>query len=362
MQFYLVGGAVRDKLLGLPVKEKDWVVVGATPEEMIELGYQPVGKEFPVFLHPETHEEYALARTERKTGKGYKGFIFHATPDVKLVEDLKRRDLTINAMAESPDGELIDPYHGQEDLKNKIFRHVSSAFQEDPVRILRLARFSARFPDFTVHPDTKKLIHTMSTTGEINALVPERVWQELSKALKEPKPINFFKILSKSHALSILFPEINMQSNGIKALTRATEISHSNPIRFAALLHDIPEKGIRRLVRHYRIPNEYSDLALVLARHGDVYRKILNLNAESLLSFILATDVLRRPNRFNDFLTAAKASYTDITQNHEEFVSKAVEVIKSVDITPLQEKNLKGEDFATELKRLRLNALRNFRG
>lgn len=358
MQIYLVGGAVRDKLLGLSVKEKDWVVVGASPNEMLQLGYKPVGKDFPVFLHPETHEEYALARTERKIGKGYKGFTFHAASDVKLIDDLKRRDLTINAMAETMQGELIDPYHGQQDLKNKILRHVSPAFQEDPVRILRLARFSAKFPNFTVHTDTLKLIHKMVKAGEVNALVAERVWQELARALTEPKPAQFFKVLADAHALSILFPEIHIQGQGIRALERATQISPKATIRLAALLHDVPEEDTRRLIQRYRIPNEYADLALLVIKNLPDYKNILNADAETLLAFILATDALRRPKRFDDFLIAGKACDPNLTTSHEQKIKKAIVAVKSVDVRPLQAKNLQGQDFAEALRLLRIEAIR----
>ena len=208
MKIYLVGGAVRDKLLGREIKERDYVVVGATPKEMESLGYKAVGKEFPVFLHPDTQEEYALARTERKVGKGYKGFEFYADPSVTLEEDLQRRDLTINAIAEDNAGHIIDPFNGKKDLEAKIFKHVSPAFSEDPVRILRVARFAARFPDFNVHPDTNKLMKDMVKNGEVNALVPERVWKEFSRALAEPSPERFFTILKDSDALPILFNEL----------------------------------------------------------------------------------------------------------------------------------------------------------
>ncbi len=357
MQIYLVGGAVRDTLLGLPVKEKDWVVVGASPEDMIAQGFKPVGKDFPVFLHPKTHEEYALARTERKVGKGYKGFTFHASSDVTLEDDLKRRDLTINAMAQSPDGKLIDPYGGQADLKNKIMRHVSPAFQEDPVRILRLARFSAKFPDFKIHPDTLELMHKMVIAGEVDALVAERVWQELERALVNEQPARFFETLAACDALSILFPQINIKGEGMVALKSATSITDSATIRFAALLHRVPEGDIQTLCRRYRIPNDYSDLALLASRQGDYFKDIHHADAKKLLIFILAVDALRRPERFQDFLVAIKASNPTFNESSEAIVQKAIDAIKSVDIKPLQDKNLKGKDFAKALKKLRLDAI-----
>jgi len=357
LQIYLVGGAVRDTLLGLPVKEKDWVVVGATPEEMIAQGFNPVGKDFPVFLHPKTHEEYALARTERKVEKGYKGFTFHAATDVTLEEDLKRRDLTINAMAQTPAGEIIDPYNGQADLKNKILRHVSPAFQEDPVRILRLARFSTKFPDFNIHPDTLTLMKNMVNAGEVNALVPERVWQELSRALSNTQPIRFFEVLENCGALPILFPQINIASNGMDALKYATELSESDVIRFAALLHDLPEHDIETLCRHYRIPNDYIDLAVLVSRQGSKFEKMQDAKAEDVLNFILAIDALRRPKRFNNFLMTLRAVKPNFNSATEEKIQKAIKAIKGVDIKPLQDKNLKGEDFAHALKKLRIEAI-----
>ena len=357
MQVYLVGGAVRDKLLGLPIKEKDWVVVGATPEEMIGLGYQPVGKDFPVFLHPKTHEEYALARTERKVAKGYKGFTFHANPDVTLIDDLKRRDLTINAIAESADGELIDPYHGQQDLRDKLLRHVSPAFQEDPVRILRLARFCAKLPDFKVHPDTQHLMKQMVHNGEVDALVAERVWQELARALINPQPIRFFSTLAECDALTALFPAINPQSHGMKALERATHISSSGTVRFAALLHDIESEAIQQLVRRYRIPNDYADLALLVTRCGHTYETIASADAKTLLAFVVSADALRRPTRFNDFLTACHACFSNTCDRDLEKIQKTITAIKSVNIKPLQEKDLKGAEFAKALEQLRIQAI-----
>lgn len=357
MQIYLVGGAVRDTLLGLPVKEKDWVVIGATPEEMIAQGYQAVGKDFPVFLHPTTHEEYALARTERKVGKGYKGFTFHAASDVTLEEDLKRRDLTINAIAQTSAGELIDPYGGQADLKNKILRHVSPAFQEDPVRILRLARFSAKLPSFKIHADTLALMRNMVKAGEVDALVAERVWQELARALMNSQPVLFFRALAACDALAALFPQININSEGMNALKRSTAITNSGPIRFAALLHDISEKDVQSLCRRYRIPNDYSDLALLVSRHGGVLHEMAHADAEQLLSFILSMDALRRPQRFRDFLVALKASDPDFKTAVAEKIQHAIQAVKSVDTQPLQDQNLKGADFANALKKMRLAAI-----
>ncbi len=358
MKIFLVGGAIRDKLLGLPVKEKDWVVVGATPEEMLEKHFQPVGKEFPVFLHPKTHEEYALARTERKVGKGYKGFTFYAAPDVTLEEDLKRRDLTINAIAETPDEKLIDPYDGQRDLKNKIFRHVSSAFQEDPVRILRVARLATKFPDFTIHPDTLLFMKNMVKVGEVNALVPERVWQEWARALNNKEPKKFFDVLSVCDALPILFPEICLDGKGVAAVERLANKTSSGIVRFAALLSDLAPPAIQALVQRYRIPNEYADLALLISRYRDRYKNCLGMGEKPLLELILATDALRRNERFEQFLATSELIDLEITSQHRKRIEKVVTAIKSVDIKPLQEKQLKGEEFATALEKLRLEAIR----
>ena len=357
MKIYLVGGAVRDKLLGLPVNEKDWVVVGATPEMMIRKGFKPVGKAFPVFLHPETHEEYALARTERKIAKGYKGFTFHVAPDVALEDDLKRRDLTINAIAETPEGKLVDPYGGQQDLKNKILHHVSSAFQEDPVRILRVARLATKFPEFSIHPDTLALMKKMVQSGEVNALIPERVWREWVRALDNKKPTRFFEILNNCDALSILFPEICLDAKGITALTLITNKTSSRVIRFAALLYNLSSEIIQSLARRYHLPNEYTELALLTARFWSFYAKSDKMNENELLNFIIRTDALRRCQRFEQFLFVCNSIDSIITPHHNKRIKRIIEAIKSVDIKPLQKKGLKGEAFAKVLEKLRLEAI-----
>ncbi|WP_080744679.1 multifunctional CCA tRNA nucleotidyl transferase/2'3'-cyclic phosphodiesterase/2'nucleotidase/phosphatase [Coxiella burnetii] len=357
LKVYLVGGAVRDQLLGLPVKEKDWVVVGATPEEMTARGFKPVGKEFPVFLHPETHEEYALARTERKVAKGYKGFTFYAAPDVSLEEDLKRRDLTINAIAETPEGQLIDPYGGQEDLKNKVLRHVSVAFQEDPVRVLRLARLATKFPDFSIHPDTLELMKKMVCAGEIDALVPERVWQELNRALGNEKPTRFFTVLNQCGALAILFPEIKMEGKGMAALQSVTDKTPSPLIRFATLQSDLPPEIIQKLAGRYRVPNEYADLAILVARFGSDYVNLNRMDETSLLNFLLKTDALRRQERFDQFIFTCDL-ISSTTSSQPKKIKEIIKAVKSVGIKPLQEKQLKGEAFAKALEKLRLEAIR----
>ncbi|OGT80555.1 MAG: multifunctional CCA tRNA nucleotidyl transferase/2'3'-cyclic phosphodiesterase/2'nucleotidase/phosphatase, partial [Gammaproteobacteria bacterium RIFCSPLOWO2_02_FULL_52_10] len=307
MKVYKVGGAVRDRLLGHPVQDHDWVVVGATPEAMLALGYKPVGRDFPVFLHPETHEEYALARTERKTAPGYRGFSFNTAPDVTLEDDLRRRDLTINAIAEDADGSIIDPYHGQTDLKAGILRHVSPAFTEDPLRVIRVARFAARY-NFTIAPATEALLKEISQTQELAALAVERIWQETERALAERQPVRFFSVLRECGALAKVFPEIDRLfgvpqpadyhpeiDSGIHTmmvLAQACKLSTDPVVRFAALVHDLgkaatpPEewpshKGheersvdlVLPLCDRYRIPNQYRELAVIVARyHLDCHR------------------------------------------------------------------------------------------
>ncbi|MDP1651939.1 MAG: multifunctional CCA addition/repair protein [Rhodocyclaceae bacterium] len=344
MQTYCVGGAIRDKLLGLAVKDRDWVVVGATPEEMLAQGYQPVGRDFPVFLHPETHEEYALARTERKTAPGYAGFVFHTDPAVTLEDDLARRDLTINAIAQTPDGALIDPYGGQRDLAARLLRHVSPAFAEDPVRILRVARFAARFAAFSVAPETLELMRRMVANGEVDALVAERVWQELARGLMESSPARMFEILRECGALKKLLPELDRLwgvpqradfhpevDTGVHVMMvidMAARLKLSLPARFAALMHDLGkgETPVDILPRHIghelksvslleplcerlRVPTDCRDVARLVARfHGDMH-KIDQLRPETRLKILERCDALRRPARFEEVLGACEADY-----------------------------------------------------
>ena len=293
MKVFTVGGAVRDELLGLPVKERDYVVVGATPEEMVKQGFKPVGKDFPVFLHPKTHEEHALARTERKSGRGYKGFTVYAAPEVTLEEDLKRRDLTINAIARAEDGTLIDPFHGQKDLKDGVLRHVSEAFAEDPVRILRVARFAARF-GFKVHPETMALMRRMVAEGEADYLVPERVWQEFAKGLAEPHPALMFDVLERSGLRAKLLPEL-------KSIPK--EIFGSVPMRFARLAWPLEEAQVNALCDRLRAPNEVRELALAVSRSK---KKLEKSTPEGLLDLFKATDAFRRPERFAELLEVAR--------------------------------------------------------
>ena len=348
MNIYAVGGAIRDELLGVPVKDRDYVVVGATPEQMVAQGYRPVGKDFPVFLHPQTHEEYALARTERKTAAGYHGFQFFYAPDVTLEEDLARRDLTINAMAREvrPDGELagpvIDPFNGQADVRDRVFRHVSDAFLEDPVRILRIARFAARFADFTVAPETTALMRKMVAAGEVDALVPERVWQEVSRGLTERKPSRMIELLRECGALARVLPEIDALfgvpqradyhpevDTGVHVmmvLDHAAARGYALTVRFAALTHDLgkattPEDVLPRHIGHegrsvdllkplcerLRVPNECRDLAVLVAReHGNIHR-VMETGAAGLVRLFERCDAMRKPARFAEALQACEA-------------------------------------------------------
>jgi tRNA nucleotidyltransferase (CCA-adding enzyme) len=344
MKIYTVGGAVRDEMLGLPVSDRDYVVVGATPEQMLALGYRAVGNDFPVFLHPQTHAEYALARTERKTAPGYRGFAFHAAPDVTLEEDLARRDLTINAMARADDGELIDPYHGQQDLKNKVLRHVSAAFAEDPVRILRVARFAARYRDFSVASETLGLMRRMVDTGEADHLVPERVWNEIARGLMEKQPSRMFITLRECGALARLLPEVDALfgvpqradfhpevDTGVHVMLvidAAARLRLSLPARFAALTHDLgkaltPADVLPRHIGHeaasvrllkplcarLRVPTECRELALLAAEHHGNIHRAAELRPATMVKVMEQCDVLRRPERFNDLLGACAADH-----------------------------------------------------
>lgn len=368
MKIYLVGGAVRDELLHRPIKERDWVVVGATEADMLALGYRQVGKEFPVFLHPQTKEEYALARRERKTDKGYKGFRFDASTSVTLEDDLLRRDLTINAMAKSDTGEIIDPYQGRVDLEKRLLRHVSMAFSEDPVRILRVGRFLARYQSmgFTVAPDTIALMKSMTEAGEVDALVPERVWKELERALSEPHPTAFFEVLAEANALPRLFPGLTLKGPGLHALQTAAQHSHTAVVRFAALLYAYPEtaaadhrQAIAQLCRRFRAPNAFRDLAQLTATH---YRAALNAHTatpEALLSLFGALDIYRREARFHDFLEACVCIAAAIGEPfHRDALHAKAHLAKSVPIAPLLAQGLNGEALANALRKARLKALR----
>ncbi|MFV0597066.1 multifunctional CCA addition/repair protein [Shewanella sp.] len=344
MKIYLVGGAVRDSLLNLPIKDKDYMVVGATPEQMLQLGYRQVGKDFPVFLHPKTQQEYALARTERKVGLGYGGFSCYASPDVTLEQDLLRRDLTINAIAQDETGKLYDPYHGMADIEARLLRHVSAAFSEDPLRVLRVARFAARFHGlgFEIAPETMALMQRMSQTEELTALTPERVWQEVDKSLGGPHPEVFFEVLRQCGALKVLFPEIDALFgvpqpekwhpeidtglHTMMVLAQAASLTQDKAVRFAALVHDLGkalspkehwpkhhghgQKGlpvVKSLCERLRVPNEYRDLALLVSDQHQNVHQAFELRAETIIKLFDKADFWRKPERLNQLLFACIA-------------------------------------------------------
>jgi tRNA nucleotidyltransferase (CCA-adding enzyme) len=400
MKRYIVGGAVRDRLLGLPVQDRDWVVVGATPEQMRAQGFRQVGRDFPVFLHPETHEEHALARTERKVAAGYHGFTVHAAPDVTLEEDLARRDLTINAMAETENGELVDPYGGAEDLKRRMLRHVSPAFVEDPVRILRLARFAARLAPlgFTVAPETMALMRDMVAAGEVAALVPERVWQELERALGEARPSAFFEVLRECGALAVLFPEIDRLwgvpqpekwhpeiDTGVHTmmvLEAAARLTTDRSVRFAALTHDLgkgttPREQWPRHIAHerrsvrlvgelcarVRCPSEYRELALITARFHGHCHSALELRPRTVLRLLDALDAFRRPQRLEKFLLACEADfrgrpgYDTRDYPQVERLRSAYAAAAAIGGGALREEGFSGKALGDELRRRRTAAI-----
>ena len=401
MKTYLVGGAVRDALMGFAGSDRDWVVVGGTPEALVAQGYQPVGKDFPVFLHPTTHEEYALARTERKTARGYHGFAIHASPEVTLEEDLARRDLTINAIAQDGDT-LIDPYGGQRDITAKVLRHVTEAFREDPVRILRLARFAARFPDFTVAPETMTLMREMVAEGEVDALVSERVWQELSRGLMGAKPSRMLQVLRECGALQRLLPEVDKLygvpqraeyhpeiDTGIHlemVLDASARTNTSLEVRFACLCHDLgkgttpadvlprhigheqrSEKLTRALCTRWRVPVECKELAELVAReHGNIHQS-LGFGAEAVLRLLVRCDALRRPERFLLALQACECDARGRLGKEDEayaqgprlaLLLKAAQSVDSASVSALAlQEGLKGPAVGARLDAARLAAI-----
>lgn len=401
MKIYLVGGAVRDKLLGLPVKDRDWVVVGATAEEMYAHGYKKVGLAFPVFLHPKTHEEYALARTERKIGPGYQGFEFHADPSVTLEEDLSRRDLTINAIARSRNGRLVDPFHGERDLKHRHLRHVSAAFIEDPVRILRVARFAAKLAayNFQVVSETNRLMREMVLNGEINALVPERVWQECEKALATHQPSYFFKVLRHCGALAVLFPEIDRLfgvpaspewhpeiDTGVHvmmALDAAAQMGFDSEVQFAVLMHDLgkgltdkqhwpshtghDESGlalVKAFCDRWHVPNTYRDLAMLVTRYHGICHKVISLRADAVVTTLQALDAFRKPARFQQFLQACQAdSCGRIGHENDPYpqariFQQAYELAARVSPQPFIDAGYQGMEIARQLYAARVKAVK----
>ena len=358
MKIYLVGGAVRDKLLRKKIQERDWVVVGATPQEMFARGFRKVGRDFPVFLHPKTHEEYALARTERKTGKGYTQFQCYFDPSVTLEEDLKRRDLTINAMAQTTKGELIDPYGGANDLKHKYLRHVSEAFAEDPVRILRVARFAARFGNFKVHPKTTALMRKMLATGEVDALVPERVWQELERALGEKYPEKFFIVLANCGVLSKLFPAVvKHKKSAINNLKQTAQKNNDRIIRFAALCANLPRAQIKDLCQRYRVPHKYLDLVLLVAKYQKPFKHALKLSARQLLNLLTTLDVYRRPERLKQCLSAVLGLCPKM-RSQKRLIQKAYQKTAAITGKMLIAQNIEPAAIPKTLRKLRLCALK----
>lgn len=404
MQIYKVGGAVRDRLLDRPVSEVDWVVVGASAEQMLELGYRPVGADFPVFLHPQTGEEYALARTERKSGRGYGGFTFHASPDVTLEEDLIRRDLTVNAMAEDEQGTLIDPYNGQHDLQARILRHVSPAFAEDPLRVLRVARFAARYAPlgFSVAPETLALMRQLAESGELGHLTAERSWKEISRALMEPRPDVFIQVLRDCGALAALLPEvddlfgvpqppahhpeIDTGVHVLSVLRQCAEHQQTLSVRWACLLHDVgkgltPEADWPRHIAHEhkglkliqainercKAPRDCAELALLVGEFHTHGHRALELRPSTLLELLQRFDVFRRPQRFAEFVTACemdargRKGLEQREYPQAAYLLGTAEVARQVAVKPLLEKGFKGAELGEALNRARLKALKAYK-
>ena len=398
MQIYQVGGAVRDELLGFEVKDRDWVVVGTTPEQMTAQGYKPVGKDFPVFIHPDTGEEYALARTERKTGPGYTGFTFDTSEEITLEQDLERRDITINAIAKDENGNLIDPFNGRRDLENKVIRHVSDAFVEDPLRVLRVARFAAQF-NFPIAGETQSLLKDISATDELQTLTPERVWVETEKALQTRQPRRYFEALRECNALTALFPEIDRLfgvpqpehhhpeiDSGVHtlmALDQAASLAAEPEVRFAALVHDLgkgttpqqawprhhghEERGvalINGLCDRLRIPNRYRELAVLVSRYHLDCHRINEMKATTVMRKLEGLDAFRRPERFDRFLLACEADARGRKGKEQQDYPQAGIFRKyraaCLTVTASSEdiRNLKGPEIAQHLRAQRIEAIR----
>ena len=403
MQTYLVGGAVRDSLLNIAIKDKDWVVVGSTPAELINLGYSQVGADFPVFLHPKTKEEYALARTERKSGSGYQGFNCDFNPDITLEEDLLRRDLTVNAMAQNDDGSIVDPYNGQRDIKEKKLRHVSDAFSEDPLRVLRVARFAARFAHlgFTIADETIELMRDIANSGELALLTPERVWQETERALGESQPWVYFQALRDCNALAIIFPEldnlfgipqpekhhpeIDCGIHTLMVLEQASKLSSDINVRWASLLHDLGkgltreeilpshhgheqsgEKLVIKLNNRLKTPNEFKDLSrLVCIYHTHVHRAF-ELKPQTLLKFFNNIDLWRKPERLPQILLACKADsrgrtgFEDVEYTQVEYITEVAEACIAVTATQFVAQGIQGKAIGEAIAIKRLDVIKQF--
>ena len=404
MQIYKVGGAVRDRLLGQPVTDIDWLVVGATVEQMLAQGFRPVGDDFPVFLHPQTGEEYALARTERKSGQGYGGFTFFASPDVSVEDDLIRRDLTINAMAEDPQGQLYDPYGGQRDLEARLLRHVSPAFAEDPLRVLRVARFAARYAPlgFRVADETLALMRQLSESGELQALTAERSWKEISRALMEPRPDVFIQVLRDCGALAELLPEVDALFGVPQTALHHPEVdtgahvlmvlqqcaTHTQPltVRWASLLHDLGKgstpaadwprhiahevrglKQVRAVNARYKAPKDCQELALLVCEYHTHGHRALELKASTLLELLQSFDAYRRPQRFAEFVAACemdargRLGFEQRDYPQARYLLGAANAARAVPVQPLLEQGLKGAELGAALQRERLQALKAYK-
>lgn len=404
MQIYKVGGAVRDRLLGIPFSDTDWVVVGASADEMLAQGYRPVGADFPVFLHPKTGEEYALARTERKSGRGYGGFTFYASPDITLEDDLIRRDLTINAMAEDDHGNVIDPYHGQEDLEARLLRHVSPAFAEDPLRVLRVARFAARYAPlgFSVAPETLALMRELSESGELEALTAERSWKEISRALMESRPDVFIQVLRDCGALAVLMPEVDALfgvpqppqhhpevdtgEHVLGVLRECAQYAQPLSVRWACLVHDVGKGETREedwpkhhahehlglplidaLNARFKVPRDCQELARLVGEYHTHCHRALELRPNTVLELLQSFDVYRRPQRFEEFLAASEMDargrhgLEDRDYPQAEYLRGAAQAARAVAVQPLLEKGYKGAELGEALKRERLNALKAYK-
>lgn len=363
MEIYLVGGAIRDQLLELPIHERDWVVVGATPQELLDQHFTQVGKDFPVFLHPDTKEEYALARTERKSGKGYTGFVVNADASVTLEEDLLRRDLTVNAIAQAQDGTLVDPFHGQDDLTQKLLRHVSPAFIEDPLRVLRVARFMARLGPlgFTVTKGTIALMQKMAEQGDLSDLVPERVWKEWHRALSEKAPHLFIQTLEKSHALAALFPEITDATHACTLLIEASNRTKETLIRFAVMISGLDPDSMMALCKRYKIPKKYAELARHVSQSFSQYQTIFSATPEEVLQLFKNLDAFRQPERFSDFLfccdiiTATKE--TAIDQSAREFLSMLLVSLQKIDTQTFIKQGIEGPALGTAINEARITLI-----
>lgn len=404
MQIYLVGGAVRDSLINYPTSEKDWVVVGATPEQMTDLGYKPVGQDFPVFIHPKTGEEYALARSERKSGHGYKGFEFYTSTEVSLEEDLIRRDLTINAMAQDDAGQIIDPFGGQQDLEEKLLRHVSEAFTEDPLRVLRVARFAARYAHlgFTVAPETMDLMKTIVANGEMEFLVAERVWKETSRALTEQSPQVFIQVLKECNALQVLLPEvdalfgvpqradfhpeIDTGIHTLMALEASTKLSDCEAIRFAVLVHDVgkaitPEnvlpshsghekRGlplVKTLCDRLAVPNKHRQLAMAVTEFHLQSHKAFELKPSTLLKLFQSLGAIRASEKLADFLTCCeadirgRAGFEDAAYPSKDYLLAALDAVSQVDISDLVSQGVTGAEIGKQLNQRQIKQLTDFK-